>query len=123
MSCASSISQKAAVAALRGPYDEVEAMCQAYRRRRDIALEVLRRYGLYEYSPKGAFYLMVNVSRLGDDASLIAKQLLAETGVATAPGTAFGGSMKGYVRISLAAKEEDIRTGLERICRALTGRA
>lgn len=122
VSCASSISQRAAVEALRGPYDEVEKMRQAYKRRRDIALDVLRGYGLYEYTPSGAFYLMVNVSRLGDDASLIAKQLLTETKVATAPGTAFGSSMRQYVRVSLAAKEDDIRTGMERICQAITRR-
>jgi aspartate/methionine/tyrosine aminotransferase len=123
VSCASSISQKAAVAALCGPYDEVERMCQAYKRRRDIALDVLRGYGLYEYTPGGAFYLMVNVSRLGNDSSQIAKQLLCETKVATAPGTAFGSSMRQHVRISLAAKEDDIQTGLERICRTITSRA
>ncbi|MDR3591351.1 MAG: pyridoxal phosphate-dependent aminotransferase [Negativicutes bacterium] len=122
VSCASSISQKAAVAALLGPNDPVEKMRDAYKIRRDIALDILRRYGLYEYTPNGAFYLMVNVSRLGNDSGEIAKRLLRETKVAVAPGTAFGKSMVQYVRISLAASEEDIREGMERLCRAVTGR-
>jgi aspartate/methionine/tyrosine aminotransferase len=120
VSCASSITQKAAVAALRNPYDAVESMKLAYQKRRDIALEILRRYGLYEYTPSGAFYLMVNVGRWGTDADNIAKQLLRETKVATAPGTAFGSNMKQYVRVSLAASDEDIQLGLERICQALS---
>lgn len=123
VSCASSITQKAAVAALSGPYDAVEKMRKAYQLRRDIALDILRYYGLYEYTPRGAFYLMVNVSRLGNNSGEIAKQLLMQTKVATAPGTAFGQSMNQYVRICLAASDDDIRTGVERICQAITGRA
>jgi len=120
VSCASSISQRAATAALLGPYEPVEKMRDAYQKRRDIALDILRRYGLYEYTPRGAFYLMVNVSRLGNNSGEIAKQLLQETKVATAPGTAFGKSMIQHVRVSLAASEEDIRTGMERLCQAIT---
>lgn len=120
VSCASSITQKAAIAALRGSYDAVDEMRSAYRQRRDIALEILRHYGLYEYTPCGAFYLMVNVGRLGNNSSEIVKQLLTETKVATAPGTAFGQSMNQYVRISLATSENDLRTGMERICQAIT---
>ena len=120
VSCASSISQRAAVAALRGSYDAVYAMRDAYQARRDIALDILRKYGLYEYTPNGAFYLMLNVGGLGDNSSQIAKRLLKETKVATAPGTAFGKSMNRHVRVSLAASEENVRIGVERICRAVT---
>jgi len=120
VSCASSITQKAAVAALCSPYDAVDKMRNAYRQRRDMALNILRNYDLYEYTPSGAFYLMVNVSRLGNNSGEIVKQLLTETNVATAPGTAFGESMNQYVRVSLAANEADIRTGMERICQAIT---
>ena len=121
VSCASSISQRAAVAALNGSYDAVYAMRAAYRARRDIALDILHKYGLYEYTPNGAFYLMLNVGGLGDNSSEIAKQLLRETKVATAPGTAFGQSMNRHVRVSLAASEDNVRIGVERICRAVTG--
>lgn len=86
-------------------------------------MDILRHYGLYEYTPRGAFYLMVNVSRLGNNSGEIAKQLLMQTKVATAPGTAFGQSMNQYVRICLAASDDDIRTGVERISQAITGRA
>jgi aspartate aminotransferase/aminotransferase len=119
VSCASSISQKAAEAALRGPQDVVRQMREAYCRRRDLALSILRRYGLYEYTPGGAFYVMVNVGRLGSDSRKIAKMLVREVKVATAPGTAFGRNMCQYVRISLAASDANIQEGLERICRLM----
>jgi aspartate/methionine/tyrosine aminotransferase len=117
VSCASSISQVAATAALDGPQEKVVWMREAYRRRRDIALEILRQYELYEYTPGGAFYLMVNIGRLGNDSREVAIRLLAETKVAVAPGTAFGKSMCQYVRVSLAASDEEVREGIERICR------
>lgn len=123
VSCASSITQKAAVAALCGSYAAVEQMRDAYQMRRDIALDILRQYDLYEYTPRGAFYLMVNISRLGGNPGEIAKQLLREAKVATAPGSAFGQSINQYVRISLAASDEDIRTGVKRLCQAITGRS
>jgi len=119
VSCASSISQKAAEAALRGPQDVVRQMREAYHRRRDLALSILRRYDLYEYTPGGAFYVMLNVSRLGSDSREIAKMLVREAKVATAPGTAFGRNMCQYVRISLSASEANIKEGLERICRLM----
>jgi aspartate aminotransferase/aminotransferase len=119
VSCASSISQKAAEAALRGPQDVVWQMREAYHRRRDLALSILRRYDLYEYTPGGAFYVMLNVSRLGSDSREIAKMLVREVKVATAPGTAFGRNMCQYVRISLSASEANIQEGLERICRMM----
>lgn len=122
VSCASSISQKAGVAALRGPREDVIIMREAYRKRRDLALSILRQFGLYEYTPGGAFYLMVNVSRLGNDSKEIAKRMVREIKVATAPGTAFGSSMSDYVRVSLAASEKDIEVGLTRICQHLNAR-
>jgi aspartate aminotransferase/aminotransferase len=119
VSCPSSISQKAGVAALKGPKDKVIEMKEIYRRRRDLAVSILKEYDLYEYTPGGAFYIMVNVSAIGEDSREVAKLILKEYKVAVAPGTAFGQSMKNYVRVSLAASDEQIRIGLERICRAV----
>lgn len=119
VSCPSSISQKAGVAALSGPHRTVEIMRDTYRRRRDLAVEILKQHNLYEYTPGGAFYIMVNVEKLGENSREVAKFLLREYKVATAPGTAFGQSMRKYVRVSLAASDSDIKTGLERICRAV----
>ena len=62
VSCGVGFAQKAAVAALEGPGDCVRAMCDQYRARRDLALEILREYGLYRYTPGGAFYLLVDIS-------------------------------------------------------------
>ncbi len=123
VACASSISQRAAVVALLGSRQEVMNMREAYRKRRDLALSILRQFGLYEYTPGGAFYLMVNVSCLGNDSKEIAKRLVEEVKVATAPGTAFGQSMREYIRISLAASDKDIETGLTRICQYMKAKS
>ncbi|MCR4428433.1 MAG: pyridoxal phosphate-dependent aminotransferase [Caldiserica bacterium] len=119
VSCPSSISQKAGFAAISGPKEKVEEMRETYRRRRDLAVSILKAYDLYEYTPGGAFYIMVNVSALGEDSREVAKKILREHKVAVAPGTAFGESMRKYVRVSLAASDDQIKTGLERICGAI----
>lgn len=117
ISCTNAVAQKAAEAALRGPQDVVEAMRQAYRRRRDMALDILRREGLYRYTPQGAFYLLVDVRGAGEDSYAVARALLREEKVAVAPGEAFGAQGRGLVRVSLASSEEAIREGLTRLAR------
>jgi aspartate aminotransferase len=116
-SCTNSLVQAAGVAALNGPQEAVELMRCAYERRRDIAVAILNQHGLYRYTPEGAFYIMVDVSAHSLDSYNVAKELLSDEGVATAPGEAFGESGKGLVRVSLANSEENIREAMERICR------
>lgn len=108
--------QRAAEAALDGPQDCVGEMVGAYRRRRDIALDLLREAGLLTVAPEGAFYVMADVSAAGLPSLEFAKRLLAERLVAVAPGTAFGGVAAGAVRVSLASSDEDLREGLGRLC-------
>ena len=115
LSCASSVSQKAAEAALRGPQDCVEEMRTSYHYRRDAALEVLRRNGLDAPTPHGAFYLMVDISSATDDTYDFAKRLLRTRGVALAPGEAFGPAGKGLVRVSLATDLPILEEGLRRL--------
>jgi aspartate aminotransferase len=115
-SCPVGVSQAAAIAALRGPQDVVGTMRAAYRRRRDLSLEALRRHGRYRYTPQGAFYLMVDISDTGRDSQSFAHELLAEEKVAVAPGSAFGASGEGQVRVSLASDEELLLAGIERLC-------
>lgn len=119
VSSASTISQKAAEAALAGPQDVVAAMRETYRRRRDDACARLDAAGVEYVRPGGAFYLMVDVSRDPDGADAFAHRLLLEQHVAVVPGSAFGEGGRGYVRVSLAAADDAIATGLDRLAAAL----
>jgi aspartate aminotransferase/aminotransferase len=117
--CASSVSQKAAEAALAGPQDCVAAMVAAYRHRRDLAVAILRSHGLPTYLPQGAFYLLVSIGDCGVSSEQFARDLLDEEKVAVAPGRTFGPGGNGYVRISLASGEDELHMGLERLCRTV----
>jgi aspartate aminotransferase/aminotransferase len=116
ISCAPSISQKAAEAALALPPGPVEAMVDAYRRRRDLALEILRKHDMYAYTPHGAFYILVDISAANIDSDTFADRLLHEQGVAVAPGATFGPQADRYIRVSLAASEKVVAEGLEKTC-------
>lgn len=116
ISSTNSITQKAGVAALTGPQECVATMQAAYRRRRDLAVEILREHGLYRYTPQGAFYVMVDVSHISADSMAVAQALLAEARVAVAPGAAFGRDGAGQLRVSLANSDEHVREGMERLC-------
>ena len=91
-------------------------MRAAYLRRRDIALGVLRARGRYQYTPGGAFYVLVDISAAAMDSRDFAVRLLEEKRVAVAPGSTFGKLSAGAVRVSVASRDEDVREGVERIC-------
>ena len=91
-------------------------MREAYHRRRDIAVEVLRAYDLYRYTPGGAIYLMIDISASGMDSHDFAMKLLNEKRVAVAPGKTFGKMCEDHIRISIAASDEHIRRGVTAIC-------
>jgi aspartate aminotransferase len=112
----SSVVQKAGEAALTGPQDCVRVMRDAYRSRRDAAAGRLDAGGIGYILPHGAFYLMVDVSPAGD-ADTVARRLLEEERVAVVPGTAFGATGEGFVRIALSVAQADIEEGLERLAR------
>jgi len=119
VSSASTISQKAAEAALLGPGDQVVEMRDAYRRRRDAALARLDADGIGYARPGGAFYVMVDVSGVDETSEDFALRLLRERRVAVVPGSAFGANGAGTVRVSLAAARATIELGLERLAEAL----
>ena len=121
LSCGVPFAQAAAEAAVRGPQDCVRQMAAAYRQRRDAALEIVRSHGLYEYTPRGAFYLLVSTS--GEDSHSFAERLLRERRVAVAPGAAFGSAARHHVRVSLASAEEVIREGVTAVCENSRGRS
>ncbi|HEU5380157.1 MAG TPA: aminotransferase class I/II-fold pyridoxal phosphate-dependent enzyme [Ktedonobacteraceae bacterium] len=115
----STIAQKAAVAALTGPQDCVREMCEAYKRRRNMAVNILRGYGRYFYTPHGAFYILVDArTRAGQPRSgrELARNLLRERNVTVAPGSGFGTIAENYVRVSLAGADQEIEQGLRELC-------
>jgi aspartate/methionine/tyrosine aminotransferase len=117
VSCASSVSQKAAEAALALDGSAVDSMRQAYRGRRDAAVAILEQAGLLASYPSGAFYALVDLRSSGLGSDELAWALLDEERVATAPGSTFGASTEGMVRISFATNTEDLVEGCARIVR------
>ncbi len=120
-----SISQKAAVEALRGPQDSIGVMLAEYRKRRDYVVSRLRAIpGVKIAEPKGAFYAYPNVSvgfRNGTTSALqFSERLLSEAHVAVVPGEAFGSSE--HVRISYATSMTELARGLDRIERFISER-
>jgi aspartate/methionine/tyrosine aminotransferase len=116
---ASSVSQKAGEAALLGPQDCVHEMTEAYMKRRDATCARLDELGVGYVRPSGAFYLMADVSAAGDSLAF-ARLLLDEEQVAVVPGSAFGPTGEGYVRLSLSVAADVLREGTERLARVLT---
>ncbi len=122
-SCPSTISQVAALAALRGPFDSVETMRQAYAHRVNLAVKLLAPSGRLLGQPKGAFYAMIRVGDPGIDADDVVRRLLAEHSVAVAPGSTFGETVSNAIRISLASSEDVIQDGIGRILQFCDERA
>jgi aspartate aminotransferase len=111
--------QRAALAALDGPQECVAEMRASYQARRDLATGLLRERALLEYTPAGAFYLLIPVARAANygadepfDTRAFAEALIAERGIALAPGMAFGSRTDRYVRVSLASAPDVLRAGI-----------
>lgn len=116
VSCVASPSQYAALAALTGPQDYVNEAHAHYRANRDAASAVLAAKGIPFLSAQGAFYLWADVSHAsGGDVRAWTRLFLADSGVALAPGTAFGSIGEGWVRIALCAAKTDLVDGLGRL--------
>jgi len=120
-----SVSQKAAIEALRGPQDSIAVMLDEYRKRRDYVVTRLRAMpGVKIAEPKGAFYAYPNVSvgfRGGISSALqFSERLLAEEYVAVVPGEAFG--TNEHIRISYATSLNELARGLDRIERFIRER-
>jgi len=116
--CASTISQKAALAAWSN--EAVEARTQirgTFQRRRDHLLALLRGVGLRCVTPEGAFYTMVDVSRFGSSVGVA--EAMLEAGVVTVPGDAFGSEGEGFLRVSFCADFSVLAEGVKRMSVAL----
>jgi aspartate aminotransferase len=115
-SCTASFTQRAGLAALRGPQDAVDAMVAEFRRRRDAIVAGLNAVPGFRCSvPDGAFYAFPNTAGTGLSSKALADMLLNDAGVACLSGTAFGAYGDGYLRFSYANSLANIETALERI--------
>ena len=119
VACPTAMGQVAAEAALTGPQDCVAEMCEAYRRRRDVALAGLTAGGLLISEPRGAFYILADVSRATEDTFAFARSLVVDHGLAVAPGATFGPGGAGTVRLSLASPAAVIEEGVARLVGAV----
>jgi aspartate/methionine/tyrosine aminotransferase len=114
VSCTSAFSQYAAIAALEGPWDDVDRMLEAFRERREVIVSGLNAVpGVSCVEPGGAFYAFPNISELGVSAATLADRLLDEAGVACLPGTSFGAYGEDHLRFSYANSVGNIRRALE----------
>jgi aspartate aminotransferase len=115
-SCVNAISQYAAIAALKGPQDFTKKMVQEFSERRKILINGFSKVkGIKYASPRGAFYLFVNVKELGIDSYSLAIKILKEAHVAVVHGSAFGKNGEGYLRLSYAASVKDLEEALRRL--------
>lgn len=116
VSCASSVSQKAAVAALTDGMDDALPMRSEYQKRRDFTFEKLQELGLETVKPDGAFYFFVKVPTAYIGSSFDFCLTLAQKyKVAVVPGSAFSDAGEGWFRLSYACSVEEIEEGLRRI--------
>lgn len=115
-SCTASFSQRAGIAALDGPQDDVERMVAEFRRRRDAFCAGLNSIPGFRCAiPGGAFYAFANVKDLRLSSKELADRLLAEAGVACLNGGAFGQYGEGYIRFSYANSYENLMEAVVRI--------
>lgn len=117
--CTATPMQWAALAALNGPQEVVEAMRQTYDRRRRALMAALDDMDLTYGHPGGGMYIYVNVAATGLDSETFCLRLLQEEGVMIFPGTLFGDSRRDHVRITLLQPLDDIRRATERMKRFL----
>jgi len=115
-SCTASFVQLAGVAALQGDDVPVQKMVAEFRRRRDIVVQGLNALpGVTCATPRGAFYAFPNITGTRKTSAEVAERLLNEAGVAVLGGTAFGQYGEGYLRLSYANSEANLRLALERM--------
>jgi aminotransferase len=115
--CASTVSQYAALAALREGEPYVQEMVAEYDRRRRLIVDGMNEIGMKCFEPQGAFYAFPSIEVTGMDGNTFAETLLHEEKVAVVPGSAFGEAGEGYVRCSYATAYEKIEEALERLHR------
>ncbi len=117
VSCASSISQKAAVEALTVGINDAEVMRKAYEERMEFAYKRLTEIGLDVVKPTASFYIFPSIKQFGLSSFEFAHRAVQEAGVAFVPGSAFSSYGEGYIRLSYACSLETLEEGLSRLKR------
>ncbi|MBI2762331.1 MAG: pyridoxal phosphate-dependent aminotransferase [Chloroflexi bacterium] len=116
ISCTSTFSQIAAIEALNGPQDEIDAMVKEFRARRDLVVDGLNAIpGITCIQPHAAFYVFPEISATGLDGAELADRLLNEAGVCVLAGSAFGEVGSNHIRISYANSRPNLSEALGRI--------
>lgn len=110
--------QKAGIEALRGPQEAVREICGLYQRRRDLVIDRLNQMGWNLPKTKASIYIWVPVPK-GHTSATFATFVLNEAGVVLSPGSAYGPSGEGYVRISLTIEDDRLAEALKRIEKVL----
>ncbi|KRT34491.1 putative aspartate transaminase [Acetomicrobium hydrogeniformans ATCC BAA-1850] len=119
-SCVNASAQQACLTALSGPQDCVREMVEGYKERRDFLLSGLQDIeGISCIVPEGSFYAFPNIKKLGISSKEAAMMFLKKARVVVVPGSAFGESGEGYIRISFCGSREDIEEGLNRLRQAM----
>ena len=113
--CAPTMSQFAAIEALKNGDEDIEMMRAEYNRRRVFILEGLRKIGIECFEPEGAFYIYPNIAPFGLTSEEFCERLLYEQRCAIVPGTAFGESGEGFARISYAYSVKHLAEALTKI--------
>jgi aminotransferase len=117
--CAPSVSQHAALAALRGPQTCLGERLSIFKGRRSFVLSQLEALGIPCVPPDGAFYVLVDIRASGMTSEQFAYALLEREGVFVYPGSYFGREAEGFVRISLVLPEDVLGDALERMRRVI----
>ena len=112
---APTVSQYAAVEALRAGDKDIEYMCGQYNMRRKLMHEGFNKMGLTCFEPRGAFYMFPSITSTGLTSEDFCERLLREEKVAVVPGNAFGDSGEGHIRCCYAYSVEHIKVALDRI--------
>ena len=118
--CAPTISQYAAVEALKNGDADVKMMRESYNQRRRFLLDAFKKMGLECFEPYGAFYVFPCIKEFGMTSEEFATRFLYEEKVAAVPGTAFGDAGEGYLRISYAYSIEKLKIAMERLNNFIT---
>lgn len=115
ITCAQSASQYAGIEAIKHGDPDIAMMRDAYNERRQFLMQAFKEMGLPCFEPKGAFYVFPNISKFGLSSEEFAQKLLEAEKVAVVPGTAFGDSGEGFIRISYAYSMEQLKTAMQKL--------
>ncbi|MBR6155400.1 MAG: aminotransferase class I/II-fold pyridoxal phosphate-dependent enzyme [Lachnospiraceae bacterium] len=118
--CAPTTSQYAAIEALKNGDEDVSKMREAYNQRRRFLMDAFKRMGLECFEPYGAFYVFPCIKEFGMTSEEFAMAFLEEEKVAVVPGTAFGDSGEGFLRISYAYSIDNLKVAIGRLEKFIT---